>query len=644
MLFYESGVVWIMDTRLMELLEILLKNNFITAKKLAECIDVSEKTVRNRIKSLQKEVKQNGALIEAKQHSGYKIQIIDKQKFSNWKQEEESNIEHSIPDSPEQRKKYLMHLFLNNKEYFKQEEISEQLCVSTKTLSAEMKRIEYILNQYNINIERRPLYGMKAIGHEFDFRKLMMDYSYKLEDEGTYGYKISDEIFEKIGSIIIETISENKISLSEISFRNLLLYLYVVYVRTSEGRFVHADNDHLNLVKDRKEYYIASVLVQRMNNIGLNINYTDDEVFYIAIYIAGKRMINSEYNIDPNFVIPDKIDKLVFYMLEAINEAYKIDFMDDFNTRMLINQHMMPFDIRMQYDIPLSNPLIDTIKQKYSFAYTLAQIAIVPISSYYNKEISDDEIGYFAILFQMALEKRNDEIDKKNILVVCVTGKASSQFLLFKFKKEFDRYINNIYICSLYEVKDYDYSNIDYVFSTVPIQHKVPVPIFYIKNFLENDEIIAVRDKLELGSMNFINSFYRKDLFFADIKAETKEEALLEMCKRIKQIEPISDVFYDSILAREELGNTDFGNLFAIPHPKDVLIKKNIVSVGILEKSIKWAQNDVQLIILVSVYDTAKQSVQKFYELTTRLLSNEEYIKEIISSKSYENLIRLLNR
>lgn len=633
-----------LDGRLMKLLEVLMKNNYITAKRIAEIINVSEKTIRIRMKALQYEVAKYGAEIEAKQRSGYRIKILDKKLFMEWKKNQRDNIEHSIPDSPNERRKYLLNLFLMSNCYFKLEDISEKLCVSTKTLSGEIKKTEYILKQYNINVERRPSYGMRAVGDEFNFRKCIMNYIYKLDDESLGYEKVPDSISGVISKIIVSTITENNINLSELSFMNLLLYLYVVYMRTKDGHFVKANEENMSFMKDKKEFHIADILLRKMNENGIKVNYSVDEVFYIGIYISGKRMINSEYDIESNFIIPDKIDKLVFKMLSAINEVYGIDFSDDLNTRMFLNQHMMPFDIRMQYDIPISNPLIDHIKKKYSFAYTVAQVGIEPICKYYGKKINDDEIGYFAIILEMALERNEESVDKKNILLVCVTGKASSQFLLFKFKKEFGNYINNLNVCSLYEIEEYDLSNIDYIFSTVPIKKKISVPIFLISNFLERDEIITVREKLQLGNLRFINNYYRKDLFFTDLKANTKEEAIAEMCKRINEVEPLPDNFYDSVIERENLGNTDFGSLFAIPHPKDILIDKNLVSVGILEKPIIWAKNQVQFIIIVSVYDSTTQSTQKFYHITTELLSNDEYIKEIIKNGTYEKFIELLNK
>lgn len=631
-----------MDIKLIKLLEIFIKDEYITATKLAQHIEVSEKTVRGRIKLLQDEIKNHGAEIIAKQRLGYKLIINDNELFQLWKYEQNSRVKESIPNSSNEREKYLLSMFLNDKGYFKQEEISDKLYVSTKTISSEIKRVEYILNQYNIKIERRPSYGMRAVGSEFDFRRCIMDYLLKPEISNLHKEKNRNEIYEKIAKMILEVIKVNSLSLSEMAFQNLVLYLYMIYKRTSVGYNVKADNDKINIIRNRKEFYIADLVLKYMINMGLNIEYSVDEVFYIAIYIAGKRMIDVDYNTESNILIPKKIDNLVFKMLENIYEIYRVDLREDLNLRMLLNQHMIPFDIRMQYGISIENLLIEDIKQKYSLSYTMTEVGIKPISEYYGKEISDEEIGYFAILIQMALENRGNEIEKKNILLVCVTGKASSQFLMFKFKKEFKNYINEIKICNLYELANYDLKDIDYIFSTVPIQTKVDIPIYLINNFLEENEIMSVRKKLELGNLN--DSYFKEELFFKDVEGENKEDVLYEICKKIERIRPLNKEFYNSVLGRERLGSTDYGNLSAIPHPQQILLEDNLVCVSILKKPIIWEKNEVQLVILTSVSNSTSKSTQRFYEMTTGILSDIDKVKEIIKYKSFDKFIEILNK
>ena len=47
---------------------------------------------------------------------------------------------------------------------------------------------------------------------------------------------------------------------------------------------------------------------------------------------------------------------------------------------------------------------------------------------------------------------------------------------------------------------------------------------------------------------------------------------------------------FASVLSREELSPTDYGNLVAIPHPDKVFLETTLVAVAILEKPIIFSQ------------------------------------------------------
>lgn len=100
--------------------------------------------------------------------------------------------------------------------------------------------------------------------------------------------------------------------------------------------------------------------------------------------------------------------------------------------------------------------------------------------------------------------------------------------------------------------------------------------------------------------------------------------------------------FCASVLAREQMGGTDFGNNVAIPHPEECFVKENVVCVAILDKPIRWSANTVQLVILAAIYDSASAQAQKFYQLTSSLISDRVQVKRIIAKQEYEHFMKLL--
>lgn len=92
----------------------------------------------------------------------------------------------------------------------------------------------------------------------------------------------------------------------------------------------------------------------------------------------------------------------------------------------------------MKYGIQMENPILEEIKQNYPFAFAMAQRAMAEYEKFYSRPVPESETGYFAIILEMALESLKAQIEKKNILLVCMTGKASSRLLAFRFRNEFE--------------------------------------------------------------------------------------------------------------------------------------------------------------------------------------------------------------
>ncbi|OUQ39257.1 BglG family transcription antiterminator [Faecalibacterium sp. An121] len=155
---------------------------------------------------------------------------------------------------------------------------------------------------------------------------------------------------------------------------------------------------------------------------------------------------------------------------------------------MMLNQHLQPLDIRLRYGIPVENPILQDIKREYFFAYTIANQAVVTLREHYQCAIPESEVGWLALIFQMAVESRH-AIARLNILIICASGSASSHLLLSRIKRAFPAYIAKAEVCTIFELEHRDLGGIDYIFTTVPIPFPVGVPILEIHDFIQHYEL-----------------------------------------------------------------------------------------------------------------------------------------------------------
>lgn len=630
-----------LEKEIFSLLKLLPEHSYVTSECLAEQLHLGMRTVRKRIKELNELLKKHGAYIDAKPRYGYQLIVKERgifQKLMNQGMDLEVSDEH-IPSTSDERIQYLLIRLLNQDGYIKAEDMIEFLCVSKGTFSNDLKQVELIIGNYGLALERRPNYGIKTVGQEFDIRRCMgalffHEGIFKELNEERQNCELS-----KVAGIVLKYAAFYGIRFSEVILEKFIHDIYIQVRRIRKNHLLNIPLDDLKGLSD-KEWKFVSDIQEKISEL-YKIEFSQEEQHYIAIHLAGKRMLGSESQNEMNFIIREDIDGLAVGMLENVYYYTRLDLRGNFELRMSLNQHLVPLDIRIRYDIPLENPMLDDIKENYMMGYTVASQASSVLKEYYKKEISENEIGYLALIFALALEQQEakSEIQKTNILVVCNSGKGMSRLLMHRLKQVFDEYINEVYVSNLLDLEKFDFSKVDYVFTTVPIMKSIPVPIQEVGLFMEEKDIKTVRRLLEGRSKEFL-SLYCRENFLGIMSGNTREEVLQNMCERIYAIYPHQPGLYEAVMERELLCSTDFGNLVSMPHPCKSMAEETYIYVAILEKPIVWSRYDVQVVLLMMIGHMEENELQDFYDITTKFISDKNAIKELIDNCSYDALIK----
>ena len=622
--------------QLQELLELLQRGGYRTAAQLAELLGVSEKTVRTRIKELGEDLKSHGARLESKARYGYRLVIDSQAEFEAYLNHGEQTY---VPETGQERNEYLLAYLLWHQDYIRIEDLGEFLYVSKTTLSASLKSVEAILRRYHLTLERRPNYGIRVAGEEFDVRHLITDYYIKRNGLTGLDPAHQQEEIEYLAKRLGERMMAYEIHLSELAFQNFVDYVYVAWKRMRYGHYLSMEKESLPEMGIKEKTFIHELMtVMREER---RINYTKDEENYLLLYLAGKRMIGNVVENDSNFIIREQTDRLTLAMMDVVNQEFHIDFRSNFDLRMTLNQHLVPLDVRIRYGIPLKNPMLEEIREKYSLAYQISLEAVRVLKEQYHREISQDEIGYFALIFELALEKNRVE-ELSDILVVCSTGKGSSRLLKYKYEQEFSDYLRNIYVCDLLELESFDFTKVDYIFTTVPITREVPVPIVEVGIFLGHEDIQKVSSTLRRGKSDFLRKYYRPKRFLTGHFGDTKEEILKELCDIIARQEQVDDNFYDLVLERESYAQMEYGNQITMPHPNAIASEETFVYVVVLDRAVVWNRLPVRVVLLTSVGKQSDEDRQRFYDTAARFVLNKSAVDSLLARPEYDVFMKLL--
>lgn len=88
-------------------------------------------------------------------------------------------------------------------------------------------------------------------------------------------------------------------------------------------------------------------------------------------------------------------------------------------------------------------------------AYVSSKAILTPE---YGTMPSDDEVGYIALSFALALERKKSGPVRKNVLVVCATGAGSARLLEYRYCKVFGDQLGTITTCDVSTIAEQDFS------------------------------------------------------------------------------------------------------------------------------------------------------------------------------------------
>lgn len=629
-----------MVARDIEITRIIEQHAPITLSALAEELEVKERTARAYVKSANDALAPHAAIIWNRSHGGYEIKIEDEAGFTAWKQGIFAPTD-LVPSTSEERVAYLIDDLLSRTDWITVDELSRALYVSRNSVSADLKQVERVLDQFNLALERRPHYGIRVAGSEMSRRLCLaskaVDHLATHDAETWVTSHGSVGITEAVSRCVESVLESKDFHVNSLAHQNLLVHISVALVRMREGEYIPMEAAQLEQLRSTRAYEVASAIALKIET-ELECELPDQEVAYMAIHLAGKRMLSTAPD-EAGIVITDEIWDLVSKMLDVVNSAFRFDFCDDLELRMNLARHIVPLGVRLTYHLSVSNPMLTDIKARFPLAYSMATDASSVLAEHYGNYPSDDEVGYIALAFALALDRQKAELPKKRILVVCASGRGSAKLLEHHYLKEFGPYLESVEVCDAAQVARQDLSHIDYIFTTVPLGEALPVPVREVKCFLDTEDIVRVRTILENPVSSDVRMrYFDRNLFFPHLPCATKQEVITYLCERAYAAADLPEDFERLVWDREHAGATAFGNFVALPHPMSAVSDRTFLVVGLLDEAIDWDGRQVGAVFLIVISREGHDKLEEFYEGMAEFFIDPAAIRRLLESQTFETL------
>lgn len=465
---------------------------------LKEKLQKSERTIRYDIQDLKRICQEYGIEIGYLTKKGYFIPAAQKPECSALLVQWDSGGKNSFVDDEEEKRftSLFFYLFVQ-KGYVTAEKLAEVYLASKSTLTRGLGRLEeYFGNSFILEIRKAQGYRLK--GDELTLRKKAVELlaarfqgSYTADDwflllPEELKSKISIQNMRDISRSIRQVNGKYNIWISNTAYLNLMSYCIARHVRLpvleSTGE------------KPEEQEAYASELLRELS--------AEEKTRETARELSWLQEVLRDYGISTEgYRVKDEILKRIMRRIMSYlengeeRESFELQSLRRDLEEHLKNYLTMSGSDRQEEE---NAYVLQEIQEYYYSYFQLAEKLAEIIEDEIGQKLGVMEICYLAVyLYKNGIQA---ESERKNVMVVCATGKGLSHFLTLRIKHVFPM-LNVVGQVSPYQLlKASDLKGVDFAISTIPLENSV-VPVVKISGVLLAEDIQRIQDFLKYGKL-----------------------------------------------------------------------------------------------------------------------------------------------
>lgn len=641
---------------------------YLPSQSIAEFIEVSDKTVRKYIRSLNGVLEDFGANIEMKRGSGYQLIVRDNKRFYQLLERiktQKHSMENSmlLSDNTDRERFILNALLLENK-LITLDELADVMFISKSTVSTVIQLIRKRIKHFSLSLTYDLAGHIIMLGEEIEKRRFILNYFFSTSSIKSHAsaelfdYQYNGFSTETIFIIVLEKCREFDIQLSDFVLQNLVLHIALAIKRNEKG-FVINNVQVDDAIEYDKELFVAEKIVARIEKL-IGVQFTENEAKYIALHLKSKsnnqaQMLSQQE--DPEWSLQTQIAET----LRNMQNQSGIVFSTDHQLIMGLKIHFEPLMTRLKLGINLKNPLLDEIKEKYPdvFDTTKTYFARMPLLTAYA--VDDHEWAYISLHVLAAVERYKQE-HKVNVMVICATGLGSAQMLKNRLENEFAGNLNIVDVISYYQLNDDVLKDVDLIVSTLDISTSFyNIPVIKVSVFLNKQDIDSLNQHLnhlvsrkEEANESRENAdqikqlfgrYFNEERFIVFDQPTTREDVLERLIETLSDMEQSSfhEDLTNQIQIREQFGTLAFTDDVAFPHPAQPVGINSEIAVGVIPTGLAW-DNDhqrVKVIVLMSPSKIENKGLDIINSGLAEFIMDEKNIQTTLSEPSFSQFKRL---
>ena len=623
-----------MNNRQIEIVYIILEHpKGITGSKISKEIEVTTRTIRNDVSSINSVLKKIGCSIHSDKQRGYFILEDDFYAVRNFIKQYHYENNKKIANNPTERRYYILGQLVL-KESILIYTLAEELYVSEQTIYKDIKKLMQTLKEkyyFNHISFSNGMVALQAPEMELRilFYRVIKDEIYlKNSFINSNLYQLTQEYYslqklQYIKEKVCLFCQENDIYLNDRVIFVIVWMSLITAVRIESKKL---------LEKKVEVFYENPALHQMVTNLlnDLHVSYSSMDQNLLQNYMEtlGFETDKDDYQLETDSIIAE--------FFKQVKVKYNYDFKSVPSLCDNFKCHLQLAIKRLVMNYQLVNPLVDDFKLKYPFAFEISMLIVPILYDRYGLYLNEDEVSFLSLYVLMFLNVKNTKV---NVLLVNSLQKSFINFIKSWLDLEYKEYIQIVATTPLYRLsKELEKHPVDLIISDTVLDVSIQTPYLimnhlpglqekeYLNNFIFN------RADFFSGIQVFKKVFNRKNVLFVNENLDFTD--LMKRCADHLVVQgniQEADSFVDYLISREMVYSTHICNSCFMPHP---LIADACMS-GIcivIQKGKTMVNNTLFKVgFVLALEPRLDYNMSYIYELIYKIASSEKTIEFLLS-------------
>lgn len=611
-----------MEERQRRLLALLAKEtDYKGLQFFADCLNVSERTIRNDIVALNLLSKGLYSVV-SKRGIGVKLMM-------QAEMERRKTIEVKLNSGVDERRLDILAYLLVLKQRVSINQLAEKFRVSRSSIQNDLKWIREEFSEVKIESGKT---GTQFSGSVTELMEALMAFNSFVIKQRSKDHAIN---FKQQKNFLLDYYEENVVNAS---YEAVIMLIQKDSKLLAEYNVYNAFNVLLSLVnclfqglhpeteehfEDSRGTTLAETLLGQISQ-QVELDYTKSDSQLLMKYLISNRLVSLE----DNLINQELVDQII----TKLNTVFNVQKSDNPVFDEQVRQHVTLMIFRLRNELDYSNPFIKDIKEKWSLSFNMIWLVLKEFEEALQVTFSEHEIGFLVVYYQPYI----DVSDKSKILVICQHGVAATQLIATKLRHHLPASVS-ISSTSSQQVTDELLTEYDFIVSTVKFETSSP-KVIYIESLIDDHFLIDIRSKMTqpildgeqfLNGLTSLKQFLNPDFMFLNKKFKSKTDLLIFARYALTSSHYVSQAFMDSVELRELQGSTELASEVAIPHGNPLEVSQSIVLLMTLDEGLKWSKGPVKLVFLVCIAKTDARFLKGIMSDIYSLVSNQAALEFI---------------